>query len=166
LQGGAGAGARPVERVVCLPKPRRRQVSAGVPRKLSGLWPSFGSLRPNSRIMGENATVLFKFRIPELAHLPPEEQQRVLALCWESDPVQAAWRRYWARPLQLPFLPIIAVAIYGALANLSLGLMLLISIPMGFIGFFIVRRCYRGPLVSALRAAAVSRLPQASPHEP
>jgi len=116
--------------------------------------------------MRPNLTVLFKFRVPELAQLPPEEQQRVLALCWESDSVQTAWRRYWERPLQLPFVPIIAVAIYGALANLSLGLLLLISIPMGFIGFFIVRRCYRGPLVSALRAAAVSRLPQASPPEP
>ena|SRR2546425_11404860 len=113
-----------------------------------------------------NATVLFKFRIPEIAHLPPEEQQRVLTLCWESDTVQAAWGRCWARPLQLPFIPIIAVAIYGALANLSLGLMLLISLPMGFIGFFIVRRFYRGPLISALRAAVISQLAAASPPEP
>ncbi len=36
LRSGAGAGARPPERVACL---LGSQVSAGVPRTSSGLWP-------------------------------------------------------------------------------------------------------------------------------
>ena len=70
--------------------------------------------------MQQNATVLLKFTIPELEPLPHEEQQRILTSCWESDAVQAAWRRYWSRPQQLGFIPILPIAIYGAFANIGL----------------------------------------------
>jgi hypothetical protein len=80
--------------------------------------------------MQQNATVLFKFRIPELDSLPQEDQQRVLTSCWDSDAVQAAWRRYWSRPQQLPLIPIFPIAIYSALANIGFARVLLVSLPI------------------------------------
>ena len=79
--------------------------------------------------MQQNATVLLKFTIPELEPLPHEEQQRILTSCWESDAVQAAWRRYWSRPQQLGFIPILPIAIYGAFANIGFVPVLLVSLP-------------------------------------
>jgi len=109
--------------------------------------------------MQQNATVLFKFTIPELKPFPAEEQQRLLTSCWEAKAVQAAWRRYWSRPQQLPLIPIFPIAIYGALANTGVVWVLLVSLPIAFIGFAFVRAYYRRHLIAALRRAVTSRLP-------
>ena len=112
-----------------------------------------------------NRTALFKFAIPELDPLPQEDRQRVLTSCWDSDAVQAAWRRYWSRPQQLSLIPIFPIAIYSALANIGFARVLLVSLPIVFVGFFLVRRYYRRHLIAALREAVMARLPDVAPRQ-
>lgn len=113
--------------------------------------------------MQPNATVLLKFTIPELEPLPVDEQQRILTACWEVDSVQAAWRLYWSRPQQLPFIPIFPIAIYGALANIGLMSVFLVSLPLVFVGYLLARHFYGRRLVAALRTAVISHLPEMAP---
>jgi hypothetical protein len=98
--------------------------------------------------------------VPEIAHLEQPERQRILNLCWESQPVQSAWRRYWNRPQQLPLIPIFFVAVYCALTGKGLWTVLLISLPLVFVGFAIVRRHYKKQLVDEIRRSAKTILSQ------
>jgi hypothetical protein len=109
--------------------------------------------------MQDNATVLFRFKIPELASLPEAEQQKVAASCWESAEVQLAWRRYCSRPIQWPLFPVLPIAIYDAIANVSLVRALLIVLPIVCAGVFILHLYYKRQLISVIRSSVSSRLP-------
>ena len=108
--------------------------------------------------MTRKAVVLFKFDVPEISHLGQEERQRILSQCWDSVAVQEAWKRYWNRPQQIPFIPLFIIAPYCALTYRSIGFTLLISLPVVFVGFYFVKRHYKRQLVTVIRRAATDHL--------
>src|SRR5947209_9457470 len=102
--------------------------------------------------------VLFRFKIPEIAQLPPDEQERIIDLCWRSVPVQEAWKRYWSRPFQLLLVPIVLIALYWSFANKSPGVLLAIILPVTVMLVFTIRTFYRKRLTEAVRQVALAQL--------
>jgi PhoPQ-activated pathogenicity-related protein len=108
--------------------------------------------------MAQNAVVLFKFDVPEIAHLGQDERQRILTQCWDSAAVQEAWKLYWNRPQQIPFIPLFIIVPLCVLAHMSFGVTLLISLPVVFVGFYFVKRHYKRQLVALIRQTASDHL--------
>ncbi len=108
--------------------------------------------------MEQKAIVLFKFDVPEISHLGEDERQRILTQCWDSAPVQEAWKLYWNRPQQLPFIPLFVIVPLCVLAHISLGITLLIAFPVVFVGYYFVKRHYKRQLVFVIRQAAGTQL--------
>jgi len=101
--------------------------------------------------MHQKAIVLFKFDVPEISHLGQDEQRRIFTECWDSVAVQKAWILYWNRPQQIPFIPLFIIVPIRVVAHISLGVTLLISFPVVFVGYYFVKRHYKRQLVSVIR---------------
>jgi hypothetical protein len=108
--------------------------------------------------MSERKITLFRIDIPEIADRSQEEQQRVADWCWNSAPVQRAWKLYWSRPLQFSLIPIVPLAVYWTVTNRGMGTLFAIVLPLALVGTFSLRPYYKKRLVATVRECAASRL--------
>ena len=108
--------------------------------------------------MSERKITLFRIDIPEIADLSLDEKQRVLDWCWNSAPVQQAWKLYWGRPLQFSLIPIVPLAVYWFATDQGIGTLLAIVFPLALLCSFSLRPYYKKRLIRILRECAASRL--------
>ena len=104
-------------------------------------------------------SILSRFTIPEMASLPPAEQQRLLETVWKSRSVLSAWNRCCTRTLAWPFLPVFPIAIYAAIEKISTLRFLLIILPIIFLGQFSLRRYYMQRFMAVFRNEVLAQLP-------
>src|SRR6476469_4014774 len=108
--------------------------------------------------MSKSQITLFRVDIPEIANLSQEEQQRVVEWCWNSAPVQQAWKLYWSRPPQFSLIPIFPLTVYWVVTERGMGALFAIVIPLALICTFSIRPIYKKRLVATVRECAASRL--------
>lgn len=111
----------------------------------------------------QGTITLFKFDVPEIAHLPLTEQEKLLSTCMSNPAVQAAYYRYWQRPGQWALAPTAIIGIVSGVKDWSLwwmiGACLTLMIPL----FLIIRPIYKRQLIAVTRAYLLAEIARKSP---
>jgi hypothetical protein len=114
---------------------------------------------------GKGSVILCKFDVPEIAHLPVADQERILSNCMSNPAVQTAFKRYWQRPAQWALAPVIVIAIVGAVKEWNVWRLVGACVVIALILILFIRPIFKRQLIAATRAhllAEISKQPQAS----
>ena len=110
--------------------------------------------------MAAGHITLFATKVPEVAHLPPQEKQRVFEHCNASEPVQRAWQRYWSRPLKIIAVPVVIIAVFGIFTGRGPLWCVGVALAAVLVPFFIAKRHYHRKLSAAVRECALQYITQ------
>lgn len=106
---------------------------------------------------------LFKFDVPEIAQLPPAEQEKLLSTCFNNPDVQAAFTHYWQRPVQWAVAPCAIFAIIAAVRDWNILWLIAICAPTTYVLLLLIRPRYKRQLIGAVRAHLLVELSKQPP---
>jgi hypothetical protein len=111
----------------------------------------------------KGSVIVCKFDVPEIAHLPGAEQEKLLSNCMSNPAVQTAFTRYCQRPAQWALAPVVIIAIVSAVKEWNVWWMVGACVVIALMLILIIRPIFKRQLIAATRAHLVAEISKQSP---